>query len=110
MWAFSSILQEVLAASAKTGVSGVGRRGFNCDKVGGWPLFRVQGYVGFLIAEWIHFTLFWIIPPTIKLKVYTFGGLMNSATRGLLHTQASSQVWIYLGVSEIGVAYFWGPG
>ena len=44
--------------------------------------------------------IFWIIPPTIKLKVYTFGGLMNSATKGLLHTQASSQVWIYLGVSE----------
>ena len=35
-----------------------------------------------LIAEWIHFTLFGIIVlvPTIKLKVYTFGGLMNSAT------------------------------
>ena len=27
-----------------------------------------------LVAEWIHFTLFWII-PTIKLKVYTFWGL-----------------------------------
>ena len=36
----------------------------------------------FLVAEWIHFTLFWIILPTIKLKVYTFGGLMNSATKG----------------------------
>ena len=34
-----------------------------------------------LVAEWIHFTLFGIIVPTIKLKVYTFGGLMNSATR-----------------------------
>ena len=25
------------------------------------------------VAEWIHFTLFGIISPTIKLKVYTFG-------------------------------------
>ena len=29
----------------------------------------------YLVAEWIHFTLFWIILPTIKLKVYTFWGL-----------------------------------
>ena len=28
-----------------------------------------------VIAEWIHFTLLGIISPTIKLKVYTFGGL-----------------------------------
>ena len=28
-----------------------------------------------LVAEWIHFTLLGIILPTIKLKVYTFGGL-----------------------------------
>ena len=28
-----------------------------------------------LVAEWIHFTLFGIILPTIKLKVYTLGGL-----------------------------------
>ena len=28
-----------------------------------------------LVAEWIHFPLFGIISPTIKLKVYTFGGL-----------------------------------
>ena len=28
-----------------------------------------------LVAEWIHFTLFGIILRTIKLKVYTFGGL-----------------------------------
>ena len=34
-----------------------------------------------LVAEWIHFTLFWIVLPTIKLKVYTFLGLMNSATK-----------------------------
>ena len=29
----------------------------------------------YLVAEWIHFTLFGIILPTIKLKVYTFWGL-----------------------------------
>ena len=29
----------------------------------------------YLVAEWIHFTLFGIVLPTIKLKVYTFGGL-----------------------------------
>ena len=37
-----------------------------------------------LVAEWIHFTLFGnfgIILPTIKLKVYTFWGLINSATK-----------------------------
>ena len=28
-----------------------------------------------VVAEWIHFTLFEIIVPTIKLKVYTFWGL-----------------------------------
>ena len=28
-----------------------------------------------LVAEWIHFTLVGKILPTIKLKVYTFGGL-----------------------------------
>ena len=37
-----------------------------------------------LVAEWIHFTLFGIILPTMKLKVYTFGvGLMNSGTQEL---------------------------
>ena len=38
-------------------------------------------YLYLLVAEWIHFTLFGIILPTIKLKVYTFWGLMNSATK-----------------------------
>ena len=28
-----------------------------------------------LAAEWIHFALFGIMLPTIKLKVYTFWGL-----------------------------------
>ena len=28
-----------------------------------------------LVAQWIHFTLFGIILPTINLKVYTFWGL-----------------------------------
>ena len=32
-----------------------------------------------LVAEWIHFTLFGIISPTIRPKVH-FLGLMNSAT------------------------------
>ena len=31
-----------------------------------------EGFV-ILVAEWIHFTLFGILSPTIKLKVYTFG-------------------------------------
>ena len=34
-----------------------------------------------LVAEWIHFTLFVIVLPTIKLKVCTFWGLMNPATK-----------------------------
>ena len=34
-----------------------------------------------LVAEWRHFTLFGIILPTIKLKVQTFGGFVNSATK-----------------------------
>ena len=29
----------------------------------------------YLVAEWIHFTRFGIRSPTIKLKVYTYGGL-----------------------------------
>ena len=39
---------------------------------------HIQGLITpliILVAEWIHFTLFGIILPTIKLKVYTFGGL-----------------------------------
>ena len=40
-------------------------------------LISFLGFLGlsFLVAEWTHFTLFGIISPTIKLKVYTFGGL-----------------------------------
>ena len=38
------------------------------------PGAKPLGYF-FLVAEWIHFTLFGIMLPTIKLKVYTFGGL-----------------------------------
>ena len=34
-----------------------------------------------LVAEWIHYTFFGIELPTIKLKVYTFWGLLNSATK-----------------------------
>ena len=29
----------------------------------------------YLVAEWIHLTLFGVILPTIKLEVYTFWGL-----------------------------------
>ena len=32
-------------------------------------------YLKDLVAEWIHFTHFWIIVPTMKLKVQTFWGL-----------------------------------
>ena len=41
----------------------------NCVQVG-FDMFN-----SFLVAEWTHFTLFGIILPTIKLKVYNFGGL-----------------------------------
>ena len=37
----------------------------------------------YVVAEWIHFTLFGIILPTLKLKVCTFGGLMNLATKDI---------------------------
>ena len=39
----------------------------------GFLLFRVLLIV--LVAKWMHFTLFGIILPTIKLKVYTCWGL-----------------------------------
>ena len=40
------------------------------------PWGRVGPYsLVFLVAEWIHFTLFGVILPTITLKVYTFWGL-----------------------------------
>ena len=43
-----------------------------------WPRSFIQK-----VAEWIHFTLFEIILPTIKLKMYSvhFLGLMKSATK-----------------------------
>ena len=49
-------------------------------------LFRVCGSIGdaiavLLVDEWIHFTLFGIILPTIKTKRVHFWGLMNSATK-----------------------------
>ena len=44
------------------------------------PLYK-DSYFGLLVAEWIHFTLFGIILPTVTLQVYTFGGLMNSAAK-----------------------------
>ena len=57
------------------------------DSIGFWGLgsesFRAEDEAlrdeldgtGNLVAEWIHFTLFWVILPTIKQKVYTFWGL-----------------------------------
>ena len=35
----------------------------------------MQSLEVFLVAEWIYFTLFGILLPAIKLKVYTLGGL-----------------------------------
>ena len=58
-----------------------------------WPKGLVKGPHGdiqascirwlrsYLVAEWIHFTLFGIILPTLKLKVYTFGGLWTQQLR-----------------------------
>ena len=40
-----------------------------------------------LVAKWIHFTFLGILLPTIKLKVCTLGGLMNSATKFSLLTR-----------------------
>ena len=43
------------------------------------PFMRGLGFSGSkstsLVAEWIHFTLFGLVSSTIKLKVYTLGGL-----------------------------------
>ena len=44
-------------------------------------VYTAVGIILYLVAEWIHFTHFGIMLPTIKLKVYTFGGLMNSAPK-----------------------------
>ena len=40
-------------------------------------VYRVEGdsNIPCLAAEWVHFTLFGIILPNIKLKVHTFGGV-----------------------------------
>ena len=46
----------------------------------------------YLVAEWIQFTLLGIILPTIKPKVYTFWGLMNSATR-LVYDHAKDRMY-----------------
>ena len=61
------------------------RPGWDCflGSLGGFQV-RVSWFgvrVITLVAEWIHFTRFWILLPTIKLKVCTFGGIMNSATK-----------------------------
>ena len=46
-----------------------------------------SGYGQSLVAELIHFRLFGIILPTIKLKVYTFGGTRNLEPRDRLHVE-----------------------
>ena len=45
-----------------------------------------------LVAEWMHFTLVWIIPPTLKNKSVDFLGLMNSATK----TVSTSEEYVAL--------------
>ena len=40
----------------------------------GLSKYTLTAVMSSLVAEWIHFTLFGIILPTIKLKVYTFWG------------------------------------
>ena len=42
-------------------------------------MLSTKALIFYLVAEWIHFRLLGIILPTIKLKVYTFLGLVNSA-------------------------------
>ena len=57
----------------------------------------------YLVAEWIHFTLLGIIVPTIKLKVYTFSGLMNSATKPkspTLHSFSTCQAAEAIGIAR----------
>ena len=53
-------------------------------------LLHPKPYTLNLVAEWIHFTLFGIILATIILKVYTFWGLMNSATKYTLKPQTQN--------------------
>ena len=52
-------------------VSGLVLQGRRAASLG----FRAVGLLLNLVAEWIHFTLFGIILPTVKLNVYTFWGL-----------------------------------
>ena len=71
---------------------------------------RVQVLIQYiLVAEWLHFTLLGIILPTIKLKVYTFRGLMNSATKIVypnLHLHNYYPQTEYLIVGSFGPLYF----
>ena len=52
-----------------------GRVKFNGNTKDGLLAIRQAGQRVVLVAEWIHFTLFGIISPTTKLKLYTFGGI-----------------------------------
>ena len=51
-----------------------------------------------LVAEWIHFTLFGIILPTIKLKVYTFWGLLNITLFGIILPTTKLKVYTFWGL------------
>ena len=80
--------------------------------------FGHRAVVFTIVAEWIHFTLFGIILPTIKLKVYTFGGLtlnpkplnlnpepglMNSATKYYQGSRLGLRILWYRGVGVEGI-------
>ena len=56
------ILEEIRKATRRRNPSGP-------------PSAIVSLGIYFLVAERIHFTLFGIVLPTLKLKVYTFWGL-----------------------------------
>ena len=56
-------------------------RTLSCKSSGLVQDLRHEQNVIILVAEWIHFTFFGKLLPTIKLKMYTSGGLMNSVTK-----------------------------
>ena len=63
---------------------------------------------GALVAEWIHFTPFGIIVPTIKTQRVHLLGLMNSATKGAIlilraPTSLRTRTWSDDGHSQTSV-------
>ena len=87
-----------------TNTARLAQRGEKQEAVATKAQTRMQKSLFYLVAEGIHFALFGIILPTIKLKVYTFWGLMNSATkfRTTAILQSSS-----LGKNGIWPKVFW---